>query len=246
MKLQELFEDSQKKLADMKIKGKTVLLKGEVRPTWSGDFSVPDGVSSLIGSPISIEGSFYCGRLNPIKTLEGGPEYVGGSFDCAQLELTSLEHGPKEINTRSAGGFGYECFVNKLTSLKGIPKNLMRLAASENLINTLEDFPERIEKDCNINNNKLTNLKNIHKHIKYIGGRLDISENPIKSHILGILKIEGLQDVSAFREFHTPKELMHSPLVIAVAIINKHLKDRDILACQQELIDAGYEEFAQL
>ena len=246
MKLQELFEDIQKKLANLKIKGKTVLLKGEIRPTWPGDFSVPDGVTSLIGSPRSVEGYYVCGRLNPIKTLEGCPEYIGGSFDCAQLQLTSLEQGPKEINTRNASGFGYECFINKLSSLKGIPKNIMRLNASENLINTLEDFPERIEKDCIINNNKLTNLKNIHKHIKHIGGRLVIAENPIKSHILGLLKIEGLQDVSAFREFHTPKELMHSPLVIAVAIINKHLKDRDILACQQELIDAGLEEFAQL
>lgn len=30
-------------------------------------------------------------------------------------------------------------------------------------------------------------------------------------------------------------------------IINKHLKgDRDVFACQEELIEAGYDEFAQL
>ena len=49
MKLQELFEDSQKKLADMKINGKTVLLKGRVRAEWDGDLSVPShkGITSL-------------------------------------------------------------------------------------------------------------------------------------------------------------------------------------------------------
>ena len=30
-------------------------------------------------------------------------------------------------------------------------------------------------------------------------------------------------------------------------IINKHLKgERDVFACQEELIEAGYEEYAQL
>ena len=59
------------------------------------------------------------------------------------------------------------------------------------------------------------------------------TNNPIESHVLGLLKIKGLQEVR-LDDIQLTK------------IINKYLPLGDLLDCQEELIEAGYEEFAQL
>jgi hypothetical protein len=61
-----------------------------------------------------------------------------------------------------------------------------------------------------------------------------LRDNPITSHILGVLLIEGCELII----LDYPK--VHN-------IINKHLKgDRDVFACQEELIEAGFDEYAKL
>ena len=75
------------------------------------------------------------------------------------------------------------------------------------------------------------------------GVKLEISltKNPIKSHVLGLLKIKGLRSVSLDN-----KEVAD--------IINKYLfgatgKDpsiRDIVDCQEELMDNDLEDYALL
>jgi hypothetical protein len=88
-------------------------------------------------------------------------------------------------------------------------------------------------------------LHNIHKHIKHINGTADFSINPIKSHVLGLLKIEGLKYIKFVTFGYTDKELDS-----VAKIINKYLSgDRDamaVMSCQDELMDAGFEEYAQL
>ena len=84
-----------------------------------------------------------------------------------------------------------------------------------------------------LTNNKLTNLKGIHKHLEYCKGVILFQQNPINSHILGLLKIKNLQGV-----VFTDNSLTD--------IINKYLPEGNLLGCQQELIDAGFEDFAQL
>ncbi len=136
------------------------------------------------------------------------PEHVNGSFFCSYNKLTSLKGGPSSV------GGNFNCHGNKLTSLEGAPSSVG---------GNLSCF-----------NNKLTSLHNIHKQIKHIGGFATFNDNPITSHVLGLLLIDGLQKVFL------------DNMKVRV-IINKHLKgDRDIFACQEELIEAGYEEYAQL
>ncbi len=101
-------------------------------------------------------------------------------------------------------------------------------------LDSLEGAPSSIGGNlyCSINN--FTSLHNIHKIIKHIGGHADFRYNPITSHVLGLLLIDGLLFVMLGNEK-------------VEDIINKHLEgDRDVFACQEELIEAGYEEFAQL
>jgi len=62
---------------------------------------------------------------------------------------------------------------------------------------------------------------------------MDFSFNPIKSSVLGLVKIKGLTEV-----MFVNKKLEK--------IMNKYLPLGDIFDCQEELIEAGLEEFAEL
>ena len=84
--------------------------------------------------------------------------------------------------------------------------------------------------------NKLTSLKDIHKHIKKIGRSAFFKDNDIQSHVLGLMLIKDLKKVQLDN-----KEVE--------AIINRHLAGgsmRSAMECQAELIQAGFEEYAKL
>lgn len=101
-------------------------------------------------------------------------------------------------------------------------------------IESLEGAPSIVNGTVVCFDNKLKSLHNIHKIFKHISGGAEFRKNPIKSHILGLIMIDGLRYVTL-----DSWELQ--------SIINKHLSgDRDVFACQEELIEAGFEEFAQL
>ena len=109
-----------------------------------------------------------------------------------------------------------------------------------NGLTSLEGAPSWVDGIFNCRDNNLTSLHNIHKHIKHIGGMLYASRNPIKSHVLGVLLIDGLQNI--FLHDVTDER----PVMVA-KILRKHLhSDRDVFACQEELIENGFEDFAQL
>jgi hypothetical protein len=166
-------------------------------------------ILSVMGKqPEHVDGDFYCSD-NKLTSLEGAPSSVGGNFFCSDNKLTSLERAPSSV------GGTFFCSDNKLTSLEGAPSS--------------------VGGDFFCTANKLTSLHNIHKQIKHIGSEhADFNNNPIKSHVLGLLLIDGLKYV-----FLDNKKVEE--------IITKHLLgERDVFACQEELIEAGLEDFAQL
>jgi hypothetical protein len=70
--------------------------------------------------------------------------------------------------------------------------------------------------------------------IKHIGDTIYLNKNPIKSHILGLLKIDGLNEVKLDNK-------------VAEEIINRELdENRSILSAIRDLTEAGLEEFAKL
>ena len=143
-----------------------------------------------------------------LSILGKQPKKIKRDFICSSMRLTSLEGSPKEV------GGAFLCSSNKLTSLEGISPII------------------GLQLSCIAN--KLTSLHNIHKQIKHIGGYVSFENNPIKSHVLGLLLIDGLTKVWLEN-------------TIVQKIINKHLAgDRDVFACQEELIEAGLEDYAQL
>ena len=157
------------------------------------------------------------------------PEYIDGDFYCTTLKLTSLKGSPSIIDGR------FVCSNNKLTSLEGAPSKVSDDFCCEvNKLSTLEGAPSYIGELFNCYFNNLTSLHNIHKQIKYIGGIAIFNKNPITSHVLGLLMIEGLKDIRIDNQ-------------VVQGILNNHLTgDRDVFACQEELIEAGLEDFAQL
>lgn len=153
-------------------------------------------------------------------------------FNGTEKGLTTLE-GASRIYY---GGF--YCFSNQLKSLKGGPEKVTgTFDCCENQIDSLEGAPSYIGADFYCIDNKLTNLHNIHKIIKHVGGEMNFCNNPITSHVLGLLLIEGVTYVNLGSG--RPKGMVEK-------IINKHLAERDVFACQEELIEAGLDDFAQL
>jgi hypothetical protein len=103
----------------------------------------------------------------------------------------------------------------------------------ENQLTSLKGAPRAVD-GFYCDENKLTSLEDIHKIFKRINGRFTCRENSIKSGGIGLLLIEGLTSISADQP--------------AFEIIQKYLGQgkKGVLLCQDELIDAGYEEFAKL
>lgn len=101
----------------------------------------------------------------------------------------------------------------------------------------LNGCPGTVKGNLYAQHNKIESLEGIGKYVYEIHGELNLNDNPVKSHVCGVLMIKGL---TAIKLDNTEVE----------AIINKYLPNRDgmkaVRACQTELVDAGFDEFAKL
>jgi hypothetical protein len=126
-----------------------------------------------------------------------------------------------------------------LTSLVTGPTEVGGHYSAENCILTsLDGSPVKIGGYLSLSSNPLTSLKSINQ-LKEMKGTIFIDGCPIKSHILGVFFIKGC--VGLFSDC--------DPLCDkACDIVNRHiLKGRaGLLACTQELIEAGLHDFAQI
>ena len=159
--------------------------------------------------------------------------YVTGDLELIGKNLTSLNGSPQKV----VGSFS--CGDNLIETLKGGPREVTKHFSCTNNPNlrSLEGAPEKVgghffASQCK----KLTSLEGIHRQVKEINGALLVDMSPIKSHVLGVLLIQGL---SMVRLDNRRVE----------DILNKHLPSqgmRSLLLAQEELLDAGLEEFAKL
>lgn len=94
-------------------------------------------------------------------------------------------------------------------------------------------------------NDQMTSLKDVQKYIKQINadgqgeGLFDVSMCDIKSNVLGVFDIKGVKSVY-FDHWSEEK------LKKVTEIVNKHLEHGDAFSCQDELIDAGLDEYAKV
>jgi hypothetical protein len=151
-------------------------------------------------------------KQKSVKDLEGYPfkDPYTGDFTYSSEHLTSLEGCPNVINGH------FYCSYNKLQSL--------------------QYCPQVVKGGFYCHYNNLQSLQNIHKYCKQIDVILWAHNNPIKSHVLGVMLIENLQYVILDQYQESVKN-----------IINTHLEtDRDVYLCQDDLIKTGFVEYAQL
>lgn len=138
----------------------------------------------------------------------------------------------------------------KVTTLRGVPKKIDKnFDAASNELTDLEGFPSYVGEKLFFNRNKIPSLKNIHNIVKH-AKMIICDSNPLESNVLGLLKIEGLNEVKLYDKgghvFGISYPKINEKLKIVETIINKYLPKGDIMDCQDELIDAGLEEFAKL
>jgi len=159
-----------------------------------------------------------------------------GSLNLIRAPLTSLNNCPsvKKIILSSC----------PITSLKGLNPDVEQLTLSfcKDLL-LLDEYLPKL-KTLYAPAAGLTSLKDIHKMIPNVES-LQINSNDIKSNILGLLMLRNLKWViystgDATIDSETPD------FIRACSILEKYLKNKDILECQEELISNELKEYAKL
>jgi len=235
LKLLALFEAKGKNLfknlLGLTINDKQITEQTPSEP-WPGDFyCFNNQLTSLEFCPKEVGGSFHCSN-NQLTSLEFCPKEVSGNFGCYNNQFTSLEFCPKEV------GGNFWCSDNKLTSLEFCPKEVGGyFNCSNNQLTSLEFCPKEVGGNFGCYNNQLTSLADIHKHLKKMNGKFYAYDNPIKSNVIGLLLVKGCNKV----------ELDNKQVE---EILNKHLPNTrghlGLLECQEDLLSAGFEEYAEL
>ena len=242
MKISELFlrEEENREDIDISNRNLTSLEKFNIPNIVNGNFYCSyNQLTSLQYGPSKVNGSFYCSN-NQLTSLQYCPSEVNGNFYCSSNQLTSLQYCPSEVN----GNF--YCSNNKLTSLQYCPSKVKGdFVCYSNRLTSLQYCPTKVNGNFYCNDNQLTSLKDIHKLFKndgYIKGNIAFYDNPIKSNILGLMLIPGLKSIDDI------ENIKDEQLKLACTIINKHLSsgNRDLFACQEELIDNNLKDFAEL
>jgi hypothetical protein len=151
--------------------------------------------------------------------LSGAPKIVKETFEVSKTLITSFKGLPADATYKWFNA--NEC--QNLTSLRGLVASVHGMELNGNpKLTSLEGIGTKWLKSCE---------------------RLEV-KSQINSHVLGILKIKGLKQlVTASYNFEGNE--------VWAVIIKKYLKDgkteaQDIFDCQNELIDAGLDDYAQL
>jgi hypothetical protein len=200
-----------------------------------GDYSVYQDGSGAFTVSVDSEVTLASDNTS-MKELPFKFGKVKGDFDTSSFMFTSLKNYPDTV----VGALELD-HMEHLTSLKGCPTKVGGyLSAQYCDLRDVENFPELGGNAYLEFNPRLTSLHNIHKTGKM---RLDrtirLDAKNIKSHVLGLLLL-GCGAVVCPGD--DPEWLV---------IINKYLKahrntKEDVLSCQDDLIDAGLDDYAAL
>jgi len=153
--------------------------------------------------------------------------------DNGELELKFISCN--SLNIRAANVKSFKNFPDKILNYGNNFTYPAVLDAHYQIpnITSLEGISQYMNGFANFVNFSNLSFANAHKHISHvIRLRLPLKYN---GPVLSLLKIPSLENVAGLANGY-------------VKILNKHLamKQRNILACQEELIDAGLKDYAEL
>lgn len=121
-------------------------------------------LSTLEGSPHTVDGNMRVMFFPKLSSLEGGPEYVGGKFIIIGCPITNLKGCPKRVRGIMNPYYGYMMSLTimdtKITSLEGLPSVIEGgLDASNNLeLHNPEGLNDVMIDEFYITNTPLSNL----------------------------------------------------------------------------------------
>jgi hypothetical protein len=165
---------------------------------------------------------FYCAD-GDLTTLLGSPKNVGGTFHCnGNKDLRSLEFSPATVKR------GFYCNSCQLDSIVGSPRKMKMFNCRDNNLTSLRGCPE-VEELC-IRGNPLTSLEGLCISNKLRFFTLDWTPE------LPLLRLLMLKH-SAFGDLDERSEVEN----ILDKYRSANISRSNILACQKELIDAGFE-----
>jgi hypothetical protein len=197
-------------------------------------------IDSLKGCPRLIDRQFRLNGLNKLTHLDDFPEKVK---DVTISNCPNLETLGNKLPNSISGSF--ELFKNlKISDLSGIP-----LSIGENLyLTSMEGVTSFNKKSIKVGKSVvlglgITDFSGIDEFIAEIGGPglLTIYSRRPVSNILGIFNIKGIKTLTLSVDGgHNPHP--------AEKIINKylHLGQNGMFKCQDELIDHGFEQLANM
>lgn len=172
------------------------------------------------------------------RIIQKQNQKVDGDFNCSNSFLTTLENCPTLVRGEFKASF------NELTTLKFSPEHVGNNCSFENnpKLKSLEFAPMYVFGNFFCNSTGITSLHGISRqYLKEIHGTMFFYHCDIKNSILGLLLVKGLEGIK------WDSVQSKSDRKFIQKLINHHLEGEcDVMECQEELIQAGYKEYAKL
>jgi len=180
--------------------------------------------------------------LEILKTEQEALEWIEKNTSGVNVDYCKFKDGAIDIIVPQNKPLTLNHTVDKLEVQMGTIK--VSMVADKSKISSLEGFPRVIKGYLSLENCKnLKSIKGIHKHIQQVDEVIYLGDSPIEGGLLGLIFIKNLQNV-----YYMSSSKDKDNIKRALRIISKHLgKGRaGILDAQNNLIDAGLDEYAEL
>lgn len=201
-----------------------------------GDFDISHSTNlfNLENSPKQIDGNFVINECHNLVSLKGSKEtLIMLDFKCTfNSKLTSIEEGPQQV------GRNYDLYqCEDLKSLKGIQKRINGYFTCSQCVSltSFKDGPTHVDGDFSANNcRSLDSLNFLPKEIKgeFFIGKLS---SRVKYYLVPIFNVKGITKIRIFANS-----------LISAIMTEHYLSGRDMLNCQDELIESGFEQYAEV
>lgn len=218
----------------------------------SGDFNVgASDLASLEGAPEEVGGNFEGPGLWNLTSFKGFKTKVGGKLHFTTCAIKNFVGCPDVVNGTFMIGDSIESFegcpsrVNgnfhvkgPYASFNGLTCEATRFVFLDGNFQNLDGMNIYAHNKVAIYSKKPTSLSGVHKAIRHMK---DFYCGNVSDSVLGLLLVPGLQEVDF------GMEATRSAVAI---IVNRYLEQgggrQHVMACQAELIEAGFDDFAQL
>lgn len=201
----------------------------EIRPDGKVDLfyriDIPNRSYSELGIEFGkVHGTFTVRKIDNFKSFEGFPEEI-----------------INDPRSKSSSIFTIEGNNNIIKNLVGLPIKIAGYTNIQglNALESLEGIPQEIGGSLVIHGSP--HLESFDYLPKSIKGQLLFGKIPNAKNYLAFFKVKGITEIKCLNggtNFRTQK--------LVLDIINKHYPKGDMIECQEELIEAGFSEYARL